>query len=140
VQRMARPRILIYTGILTLIILALALSVTLRSPLKFDVIRDRGLPRTTENGSIDNVYRLQIMNTDESARHYVIEVSGISGATLISDADFQITGATTKYIPARVRVPAGEGKKGSNKLTFIVRDRDDAGVKVTEKAAFIIPR
>jgi cytochrome c oxidase accessory protein FixG len=139
-QRMARPRILIYTGIITLIILALALSVTLRSPLKFDVIRDRGLPRTTENGSIDNVYRLQIMNTDERARHYAIEVSGIAGATLISDADFDMPAATTKYIAARVRVPAGAGKKGSNKITFVVRDKDDTAIKVAEKAAFLIPR
>ena len=140
VQRMTRPRILIYTGIISLIILALVLSVTLRSPLKFDVIRDRGLPRTTENGSIDNVYRLQIMNTDENARHYIIEVSGIPGVTLISDADFDMPAATTRYIPARVRVPARSGKKGSNKITFVVRDREDAAVKVTEKAAFLIPR
>jgi cytochrome c oxidase accessory protein FixG len=139
-QRMARPRILIYTGIIGLIILLLTLSVGMRSPLKFDVIRDRGLPRTTENGSIDNVYRLQIMNTDENARHYVIEISGIQGAEIISEAEFDMPAATTKFIPARIRVPEGSGSKGSNKITFVVRDRDNENVKVTEKAAFLIPR
>lgn len=140
VQRMLRPRILIYTGILTLIILVTALSVTLRSPLKFDVIRDRGLPRITENGSIDNVYRLQIMNTEELPHHYIIEVSGIPGVTIISDTDFDMPAATTKVIPARVRVPPGSAKKGSNKIIFVVRDRDNAAVSVAEKAAFLIPR
>lgn len=140
VQRMMRPRILVYTGILALIILVTALSVTFRSPLKFDVIRDRGLPRTTENGSIDNVYRLQIMNTEEQARNYVIEVSGIPGAAIVSDAEFEMPAATTRVIPARIRVPAGSAKKGSNKIIFVVRDRDNAKVSVAEKAAFLIPR
>lgn len=140
VQRMLRPRILVYTGILALIILISILSLTLRSPLKFDVIRDRGLPRTTENGSIDNVYRLQIMNTEEQPHHYIIEVSGIPGAAIISDADFDMPAATTKVIPARIRVPAGAAAKGSNKIIFVVRDRDNAAVSVAEKAAFLIPR
>ena len=139
-QRMVRPRILIYSGILALIIVITAISVTLRSPLKFDVIRDRGLPRTTENGSVDNVYRLQIINTDELPRRYAIEVSGIPGVSIVSEASFEMPAATTKYIPARIRVPAGAAQKGSNRITFIVRDRDNAKVSVAEKAAFLIPR
>jgi hypothetical protein len=48
--------------------------------------------------------------------------------------------ATTKFIPARVRVPAGAAKKGSSKIIFTVRDLDNENVSVTEKAAFLIPR
>jgi len=140
VQRMLRPRILIYTGILTLIVAILVLSLAFRSPLKVDVMRDRGLPRITENGSIDNVYRLQIMNTEEYPHRYTIEVSGIPGVAIISDTDFEMPAATTKVIPARIRVPAGSAQKGSNKIIFQVRDRDNAAVSVTEKAAFLIPR
>lgn len=140
VKRMLRPRILVYTGILSLIILISILTLTLRSPLKFDVIRDRGLPRTTENGSIDNVYRLQIMNTDEQARRYVIEVNGIPGITIVSDTEFDMPAATTKVIPARIRVPAGALKKGSVKITFTVRELDNTKISVSEKAAFLIPR
>ena len=140
VQRMLRPRILVYSGILTLIIAIAILSLALRSPLKFNVIRDRGMPRITENGAIDNVYRLQIMNTAEHPRQYIIEVGGIPGATLISAANFDMPAATTRVIPARIRVPAGAAPKGSNKITFTVRDRDNAAVSVTEKAAFLIPR
>lgn len=138
--RMVRPRILIYTGILALIILISALSLTFKSPLKVDVIRDRGLPRTTEDGSIDNVYRLQIMNTDELPRRYQIEVKGIEGIAIVSDAEFDMPAATTRYVPARIRVPAVIAKKGSHKIFFTVRDLDNEKVSVTEKAAFLIPR
>jgi len=65
---------------------------------------------------------------------------GIPGATIISDADFEMPAATTKVIPARIRVPAGSAPKGSNKIIFVVRDRDNAAVSVAEKAAFLIPR
>lgn len=140
VKRMLRPRILIYTGIISLIILISVLSLTLRSPLKFDVIRDRGLPRTTENGSIDNVYRLQIMNTDEQSRRFVIEVNGIPGITIVSENEFDMPAATTKVIPARIRIPGGSGKKGSAKITFTVRELDNPKISVSEKAAFLIPR
>jgi cytochrome c oxidase accessory protein FixG len=139
-QRMVRPRILIYSSILLLIIIIAALSLTLKSPLKFDVIRDRGLPRTTEDGSIDNVYRLQIMNTEEHPHHYIIEVNGIPGITIVSDTDFEMPAATTKVIPARIRIPAGTSKKGSTKIIFTVRDLDNEKVTVSEKAAFLIPR
>jgi cytochrome c oxidase accessory protein FixG len=140
VQRMIRPRILVYSAILTLIIIVTALSIGMRSSLKFDVIRDRGLPRVTEDGSIFNVYRLQIMNTAEQPHNYVIEVSGIPGVTIISDAKFEIQAATTKVVPARIKVPAGSAKQGSNKIVFVVRDRDNANISVAEKAAFLIPR
>jgi hypothetical protein len=80
------------------------------------------------------------MNTEEQPHRYIIEVSGIPGATIVSDADFEMPAATTKVIPARIRVPAGAAQKGSNKIIFVVRDRDNAAVSVAEKAAFLIPR
>ena len=140
IQRMLRPRILIYSSILLLIIVITALSITMKSPLKFDVIRDRGLPRTTENGSIDNVYRLHIMNTEERPHRYSIEVNGIPGIAIVSDSGFEMAATSTKAIPARIRVPADTDKKGSRKITFTVRDLDNNNVSVSEKAAFLIPR
>jgi polyferredoxin len=63
-----RPRVLIYSGILAAIMVALAVALTLRVPLKVDVIRDRGsLAREAEDGRIENTYRLQVMNTTETA-------------------------------------------------------------------------
>ena len=139
-QRMLRPRILIYSGILLLIIMVTALSLTLKSPLKFDVIRDRGLPRITQDGSIDNVYRLQIMNTEETPHRFRIDVAGIPGITIVSNPDFDMPAASTKYIPVRIRVPGGAANKGSTKVIFTVRDLNNEKVSVSEKAAFIIPR
>ena len=86
--RLLRPRTLIYASILGLVVLASATSFGLRQPLKVDVLRDRGLPRTLETGAVDNVYRLQIMNTEERMHRYRVEVTGLPGISVVSGAEF----------------------------------------------------
>ena len=77
-QRVLRPRVLVYTGVLVLICAALATSLWLRTPFKVDVVRDRGtLARLVDDGRIENVYRLQMMNATERVQHYRIRSSGL---------------------------------------------------------------
>ncbi|MBI1889365.1 MAG: cytochrome c oxidase accessory protein CcoG [Burkholderiales bacterium] len=139
-RRVFRPRILVYSGILMLIVLITSATLALRLPLKVDVIRDRGIPRVVEDGSVDNVYRLQIMNTEEKPHRYTIALKGLPGAVIVSGADAEVPSATTKAIAVRVRVPPGQASIGSNRISFVVTDRENPNVTVTEKAAFLMPR
>ncbi len=139
-RRVFRLRTLIYSGILGLIILASAASLYYHMPLKVDVIRDRGMPRITETGEIENVYRLQVMNTQESPRRFSIAIQGVNGASIVNNADIDVKSATTKAFPVRVRVPANVLPTGSNRIRFVVKDLDKPEVNVTEKAVFIVPR
>lgn len=139
-RRVFRPRILVYSGILMLIVLITSVTLALRLPLKVDVIRDRGIPRMVEDGSVDNVYRLQIMNTEEKPHRYTIALKGLPGAVIVSGADAEVPSATTKAIAVRVRVPPGQASIGSNRISFVVTDRENPNVTVTEKAAFLMPR
>lgn len=139
-RRVLRPRTLIYSGILGLIVVLSIFSLTMRMPLKVDVIRDRGMPRVTEDGSIDNVYRLQIMNTEELPHSYEIAVAGIAGVFIVSGRTFDMPATATRAIPVRVRVPSGQAPDGSSRITFTVRDRNNTHVWVTERAAFLVPQ
>src|SRR3546814_9820832 len=66
-KRMLRPRVLIYSAVLGLIVIAFFVSLATRTTLRMDIIRDRGaLGREVPGGMIENVYRLQIMNASES--------------------------------------------------------------------------
>ena len=42
VRHVARPRVLLYSAILLAIVLAMGISLVLRTPFKVDVVRDRG--------------------------------------------------------------------------------------------------
>ncbi|HEX7649387.1 MAG TPA: cytochrome c oxidase accessory protein CcoG, partial [Noviherbaspirillum sp.] len=59
-KRAMRPRVLIYFGILLVLVTVFVGTLATRTPLKVDVIRDRGaMGREVEDGMIENVYRLQ---------------------------------------------------------------------------------
>ena len=140
-RRAMRPRVLIYTSILALIIIAVCTSLFLRTPLKMDVIRDRGsMGREVEDGMIENVYRLQIMNTSEQQQHFKIAVSGLPGLALVTREEVTLQPTETLGWPVRLRVPHGVGEKGSNKIQIELQSLDDPSLHVRESAVFIVPR
>ena len=140
-RRAMRPRVLIYTSILGLIIIAVCTSLFLRTPLKMDVIRDRGsMGREVEDGMIENVYRLQIMNTSEQQQHFKIAVSGLPGLALVTREEVTLQPTETLGWPVRLRVPHGVGEKGSNKIQIELQSLDDPSLHVRESAVFIVPR
>ena len=136
-----RPRIIIYSLVLLAIISVVIGSLLTRTPLKMDVIRDRGsMGREIENGLIENVYRLQIMNTEEAAHRYRISVSGIEGIVLQGASDITLGPTESRGMPVNLRIPAGAGEQGSNKIFVTITDTDNPDVQVSEKAVFFVPR
>jgi cytochrome c oxidase accessory protein FixG len=140
-RHMLRPRTLVYGAILGAIVVAVAVALALRVPLKVDVIRDRGaLGRIVEDGMVENVYRLQVMNTQEKFLRYRISVSGLDSLEVASEAIAEVPGATTKTIPVRVRLAPGKGKPGSNRIEFEIQAINHDDIRVREKAVFLVPR
>ncbi|KQQ87812.1 cytochrome c oxidase accessory protein CcoG [Massilia sp. Leaf139] len=140
-RRLLRPRVLAYTAVLALLLAAMTASLALRVPLKVDVIRDRGsMGREVGEGWIENVYRLQLMNTSEAPRRLRLQVEGLPGVVIVDETVVALDGASTRALPVRVRIPPGAGKPGSNQIDFTITALDDAAVAVSEEAAFIVPR
>jgi cytochrome c oxidase accessory protein FixG len=138
-QRAFRPRVLVYSAVLWAIIIAAGVTLWHRVPLKVDVIRDRAaLSREVEGGMIENIYRLQIMNTSEIARRFDIAVAGLPGAMLAGESSVELGGAAARMVPVRVRIPAGAVPAGTHPLKFEVRAADDAAVAVIENSVFIL--
>ncbi len=141
IRRALRPRVLVYSGILLAVSLAVLGSLWLRTPLKVDVIRDRGaLAREVGQGRIENVYRLQIMNATETAQIYEVKVDGLPGIALATDARVQVAPAEVRAVAARVQVPPGAAASGPHPIHFEVRAEHDERVQVREKSTFLIPR
>nr|WP_208300166.1 cytochrome c oxidase accessory protein CcoG [Aquabacterium sp. A08] len=141
VRRGLRPRVLVYSGILLLISVAVGVSLFLRTPLKVDVIRDRGaLARLVDQGRIENVYRLQVMNATEAPQTYRVSVDGLPGIALASDPTVAVLPTEVRSLAVRVQVPPGAAGSGSHPITFVVESADDAALRVTEKSVFLVPR
>jgi cytochrome c oxidase accessory protein FixG len=137
--RSLRPRVLVYTAILCAVILAIGITLYTRVPLKVDVIRDRAsLSRIVEGRWVENIYRLQIMNTQEVPHRFVIRARG-EQALQVADADtVDIPGASTRMVPVRLRAEIGRLPAGSHKIEFEVKAADDASIAALERSIFLV--
>ena len=136
-----RPRIVIYALILLGIMAVFAYSLVNRIPLGLDVIRDRNqLYRETSEGLIENVYILKILNMDEAAHTYELEVSGIEGIQLHMDmSEIRVESGDVLELPVSLRVEEVEIEARSTGVEFELSAKDNAELTVTEEARFLGP-
>ena len=146
--RILRPRILVYTTVLVVIVSALATSLWLRSPFKVDIVRDRGvMARVVDDGWVENVYGLQIMNATEQVQRYTIAASGLPQLTTDQKGDITVDPAQARWVAVAVRVPpeaATQAGAGTHTIQFTVErvpgQPDEALRTVVEKSTFMVPR
>jgi cytochrome c oxidase accessory protein FixG len=145
--RVFRPRVLIYSGILVTITLAFAASLALRNPFRVDVVRDRGaLARLVEDGRIENVYRLQMMNSTESPMRLRISVEGLRDAIVASRTEVELAATASRWVPVSVQIPPGAAQAlgpGAHPMRFEISRVGDGvseGTVVKEKSTFVVPR
>jgi polyferredoxin len=138
--------VLVYTSILVLICAAFVASIALRSPFRVDVVRDRAsLARLVDEGRIENVYRLQIMNATEQQQRYRVAVSGMPGIAVAGGAELSVNPAEARWVTLGVQIPpdaAAQAGTGAHAIQFHVERVGEDGdiVQVTEKSTFIVPR
>ncbi len=144
-QRALRPRVLVYAAVLSAASMAFAASVALRSPFKVDVVKDRGaLARVVDDGAIENVYRIHIMNRTEAAQTYRVTASGISGLTLQApQASAGPASVTSLVVSLRLPEPAARPLAGTSAaVVFEVSALANADTMAVqrERSTFFVPR
>jgi len=154
-SHLLRPRTLVYATILTSIFSLWVWALSTRNPLRVDVIRDRNaLARVVEDDRIENVFRLQLMNSDEHPHRYRVSVSGIPGIRIASASQFQVDSASNRIVALRVQVPEDTGDTGhadhadhagdiahrrSRPIEIQVTSDDEFPQPIREKSVFLFP-
>ncbi len=131
VKHILRPRTIIYTVLLALLSGAFVYSLATRVPLRVDVIRDRvTLSKETDEGLIENVYRLQIINKDSQPHRYTLQAQGIDGLSVVM-ASREIAAAPLQTIDIPVSLIADpvDLKGRSIEVTFTIQSIDDPRIK-----------
>jgi cytochrome c oxidase accessory protein FixG len=143
-RRVWRPRVAIYGALLAAVAVAGATALWMRVPLKVDVMRDRAsLAREVEGGRIENVYRLQLMNTEERARRVRLTVEGpaiLSGLEVLADAQpVELAPTEARTITVRVRAET-TARRGAQPIEFVATTEGEGKpVTVREKSRFLVP-
>jgi cytochrome c oxidase accessory protein FixG len=135
-RRVFRPRVLVYGAILAAIIGALVVALVLRVPLKVDVIRDRGTLAREVEDRVENVYRLQVMNTTEQRRVYRLSASGLPDLAVATETTFEVGPAATRSIPLRLQAPAEAVEPGPHRVALQIQALDDDSIVVHERTTF----
>ena len=144
VNRVWRPRVVIY-GILLLVIGGIFVtSLSMRKGFAVDVIKDRGaLARVVDNGEIENVYRLQIMNGTEQTRQYSVRVSGLEGLRIVTPAQLRVVATGIGSLPVRLTLSPdlAEAYRGrANPIVFEIETTESGDTRTaSEKSVFFVP-
>jgi cytochrome c oxidase accessory protein FixG len=145
-RRALRPRVFIYGAVLSAASVAFAASVALRSPFQFDVIKDRGtLARIVDEGVVENVYRIQIMNRTEAPQTYRVTVGGIEGLVLqardvtVAPAGIESIVASVQLSPEQAQPLRGQSSPIEFEVAAQANGSDRPGV-LRERSTFHVPR
>lgn len=139
-KRVFRPRILIYTVILWSVIGILIGHIATRMPVKLDVMRDRGaLSREVKNGVIENVYRLNVINSAEMERTFRVSVNGMPTLSIDTEDTIDMPAATNRTVALRVRAEPDAGEPGSNPIEVVLEALDDPSVHESARTSFFLP-
>jgi cytochrome c oxidase accessory protein FixG len=138
--RVLRPRVVAYGAMLAAMSLLFVWALVHRVPFAVDVLRDRArLYRLTEEGDIENVYTLKIMNKDQAPHVYRVTVAPAPFA-LSGPGSIEVAAGAIADVPVRVRVASEPAPPSSSPVTFAIARVDDPGRVVEEASRFLAPR
>ncbi|MEM7611530.1 MAG: cytochrome c oxidase accessory protein CcoG [Pseudomonadota bacterium] len=134
--RILRPRLLIYSALLFILVAAFTASLIAKQPVILDVLKDRNaLYRDIGRNGIENTYAMNVINKDQVAHTYEISVVGPTGISIATPTTFEVPAETLKEIPVAVRVPH-EFAKGGHEIIFTLRSTDGSDIVITEESRF----
>jgi len=135
-----RPRIIGYTVVLAIMVGIFSYTVASRIPVELTIIRDRNqLYLTTDNGDIENLYGLHLLNMDKHPHDYLIKIDGIEGAAIVGDTTYSLEGGEVRTINLRVRISPEHLDKPSTALQFEAIAKDVPSLRAASESRFMGP-
>jgi len=137
--RWLRPRTLGYGAVWLALGAGFVAAVALRSPLEFDVIRDRhSLFRQLPGGAIENLYTLKVANKDDRAHDFELTVRlGNDEALHAAPDHFHLGAGEARAITVAVRTDDDEHLGPVTALRFALHAEDAPDLHHTRNASFL---
>lgn len=136
VGHVIRPRIIVYGLLLLLIISGTLWSMTHRTPLRTDMIRDRNaLYRELPGDLIENVYTLKITNMDSLPHQYDVTVLNNDAIEIDLSEPLILKAEEIRGVSIRLRIPRSAGQGVQNvEIEFQAQDNPSIRTVTTAKA------
>ncbi|MEO5378605.1 MAG: cytochrome c oxidase accessory protein CcoG [Magnetococcus sp. DMHC-6] len=145
-----RPRILVYSALLSLFLLGIVGFLAIRPPMELTILRHRQpLYILLSNGDIQNNYTLRILNMSNADQTYAIQVEGLPKATWSVATNPLQNSQGAPLLPVKageigsftlyLRQPHSQTTSGSRDIDFRLTALDTKGGSATYHSVFIGP-
>ena len=136
---LVRPRLIGYAVALVAMMGVFAYAVSDRSLVKLDVLKDRVLYRENEQGRIENVYTLKLMNKGQTEQTFVIEANGLEGLQYEGRSEIRVEAGELVTVPVELSVKPEQLPSSANDIVFQVKSVDDDSINDEAESRFIGP-
>jgi cytochrome c oxidase accessory protein FixG len=136
---LVRPRLIGYAIALLAMMAVFAWAVANRSLVELDVLKDRVLYRENEEGRIENVYTLKIMNKAQQEIVYLIEADGLDGLVYEGKREIKALAGEVLSVPVELSIDPEKLPSSTNEVMFRIRSADDASIQNDAVSRFIGP-
>lgn len=135
-----RPRVIGYVLAVVAMSTAFIYTISSRTPLSVDVIRDRGARLYRVSGDqVQNVYTVKINNMDNVEHTYSLAVKGDYAFEVVNYRQVNILPGEVFTVPVRIGVARKELDTEKTKIQFTVTATTDDKLIATETTNFIGP-
>lgn len=135
-----RPKLIGYAIVLCIMTSLLAFEIFTRVPLEVDIIRDRtSLFRETNDGLIENVYTIKVLNKSQQQYTYKVSVLGLEDHRYIGENEVTVMGGEVFTLPISLAVSPYVLEEEVTEFSFHVEvvGNDQVDIQVSETSKFI---
>lgn len=136
-----RPRVLVYTGIMTFAAAMLVWGLLTMSPIDIKVLHERApLFVQMSDGTIQNKYYAKVVNKTDKPMNAKITVTGPKSLMYIVDKELHVIPGEVGTAEILVRIPTQDLKEINTPIEIHVQDIDKPAIKADYDSMFIGPK
>ncbi|GAB3373839.1 RdxA/RdxB/FixG family protein [Azotobacter armeniacus] len=137
--RLLRPRLIGYAVALLAMTSLFGYAVSNRSLVELDVLKDRVLYRENNDGRIENVYILKVMNKAQRDLTFVIDAQGLDGLAYEGQREVRASAGEILSIPVELSIDPEKLPSSTNDIVFKIQSADDSSIQQDAESRFIGP-
>ncbi|MEE4464043.1 FixG Ig-like domain-containing protein, partial [Azotobacter chroococcum] len=134
-----RPRLIGYAIALIAMTSLFGYAVSNRSLVELDVLKDRVLYRENDNGRIENVYILKVMNKAQRDLTFIIEAKGLDGLIYEGQREVRAAAGEILSVPVELSIDPEKLPSSTNDIVFRIQSADDPSIQQDSESRFIGP-
>jgi polyferredoxin len=136
-----RPRVIVYSSIMTIAAIALLWGLSTMAPMDVTVLKDRSpLYVQMSDGTIQNKYQVKIVNKGAELMRAQVEVTGHPDLVYIADRVADVVPGNVSTVSLLIRIPRNQLNGDAVPVDIVVTDLNNPTIKDTYRSVFHSPK